>query len=280
MGVFVLSQTPWRNKDWFIEQFIYLWKSIHELCIELEMDWSSLERWRQIHDIPKHSEKERIIEEYGIEVYENIVQRKKKRYSISNKRKADEMYKGKRYEEIYGEGKAQEVKNKISIANKNAKRSESFKENLSNRQKGRNNSNWKGGFYSTHAYPEINRLSVKEYVLDTWNRQIVIEKDYTCEACGVRTFACNGHHVLSFTKIFEAICFFLSKQNRLDTLSVITEMHQFHKRHFSQIYRCLCLPCHQDIHKQQNHTIRINEEKKLFYLLEPYFSNPEPSPEK
>ncbi|KHF27194.1 hypothetical protein LR68_04001 [Anoxybacillus sp. BCO1] len=50
--VFVLYGTPWRDKGWFTEQFIYIGKSIHELSIELGMDWSSLERWRQIHGLP------------------------------------------------------------------------------------------------------------------------------------------------------------------------------------------------------------------------------------
>ena len=65
-----MYNTPWRDKEWFTKQFIYIGKSIHELSIELGMDWSSLERWRQIHGLPKHSEKEKIIEEYGLDVFE------------------------------------------------------------------------------------------------------------------------------------------------------------------------------------------------------------------
>lgn len=275
--VFVLYGTPWRDKGWFTEQFIYIGKSIRELSIELGMDWSSLERWRQIHGLPRHSERERIIAEYGLDVFENIVKRKKERYSISNKRKAEIMYKGKSYEDIYGKEKAQEIKNKISASNKNVKRSEEFKENLSKKQRGKNNSNWKGGFYSSQVYKHIDRLSVKEYVLDTWNRYIVIEKDYTCECCGIRSITCNGHHLLSFTKIFDAICFYLDKRNCLDTLSVISEMHKFHKENFSKIYKCLCSACHRNIHRQENYYMRIQEENRLIHLLEPYFSNPEPS---
>ncbi|MGG3957184.1 hypothetical protein ABEV15_11375 [Bhargavaea massiliensis] len=68
-----MYNTPWRDKEWFTKQFIYIGKSIHELSIELGMDWSSLERWRQIHGLPKHSEKEKIIEEYGLDVFENVL---------------------------------------------------------------------------------------------------------------------------------------------------------------------------------------------------------------
>jgi hypothetical protein len=275
--VLVLSQTPWRDKEWFISQFIYEGKSINELSKEWGLDWSSVDRWRQIHGLPKHSEKEKIIQWYGIEIWNNIVERKKYRYSVANKRKAEIMYKNKRYEEIHGVEKAQKIKNKISLSNKNVKRSTSFKENLSARQKGRKNSNWKGGFYSSHVYKEVDRIYVKQYVLDTWNKHIVIERDYTCESCGKKTIACNGHHVLSFTKIFDAICFYLSQVNQLNTMSVITQMHIFHKQHHDKIYKCLCPSCHQHIHKQDNFAIRNWEENQLLYLLEPYFSNPEPS---
>jgi hypothetical protein len=243
----------------------------------LNIDWSSLERWRKIHRFPKHSEKEKIIQIFGLEVWNNIVARKKQRYSVSNKKKAEIMYKNKRYEEIHGEEKALEIKQKISAANRNSKRSVQFKKNLSIAQQGWKNSNWKGGFYSLHVYNEIDRIYVKQYVLDTWNRYIVIERNYTCEHCGKQTITCNGHHILSFTKIFEAICFYLNQANQLNTMSVIKEMHNFHKQNYEKIYKCLCPSCHQNIHKQDSYAIRIQEENQLLYLLKPYFPNPEPS---
>ncbi|MFC3884364.1 hypothetical protein ACFOU2_12990 [Bacillus songklensis] len=40
----MLTDTPWRNRIWFLNEFIYSGKSINELAKELDMDWSSLER--------------------------------------------------------------------------------------------------------------------------------------------------------------------------------------------------------------------------------------------
>ncbi|KYD29347.1 hypothetical protein B4113_2158 [Geobacillus sp. B4113_201601] len=274
LEVLVLDKAPWRDKEWFVKEFIYNGKSIHELSCELGLNWSSVERWRQVHGLPKHSDKEKIIKQYGLEVWTNIM--KKERYSASNRRNAEKI-KGKSYEEIYGSNKATEIKNRISFANRGIKRSKVFRGNLSDRQKGHKNSNWKGGFYSGNAYKEIDRVYIKEYVLDTWNKYFIMEKNYTCESCGITTITCNGHHILSFTKIFEAVCFYLGKRNQLNTLSVIKEMHLFHKRNYRQIYKCLCPSCHRNIHKQQNYQVRVNEENQLIHLLTPYFSDPEPS---
>ena len=60
-------------------------------------------------------------------------------------------------------------------------------------------------------------------------------------------------------------------------MSVISEMHQFHKENFREIYQCLCSLCHRNIHRQENYYTRMEQENRLIYLLEPYFSNPEPS---
>jgi hypothetical protein len=117
--MFVLSQTPWRDKEWFISQFIY--ESINELSKEWGLDWSSVDRWRQIHGFPNHSE-----------------------------------------------------------------------------------------------------------------------------------------------KIFDAICFYSSQVNQLNTMSVITQMHIFHKQHHDKIYKCLCPSCHQHFISKITLLLETGEKTNFF----------------
>ena len=273
----MFTNFPWRDKDWFTEQFIYSGKSIKVLSEELNLDWSSIERWRKIHDLPRHTAKNEIIEKFGEAVWTNIASRKSKRYSVSNKRKAELTLTNRTYEDIYGEQKASIIKKKISNTNKNVLRTLEFKNNLSNIQTGSENSNWKAGFYSNIPYKNVDSNKVKAFILNSWNRYIVIEKDFTCADCGIKSFNCNGHHIISFTLIFDIICNYLNINNMLSTSSVIKELHLFHKENSELIYECLCIDCHRKIHRQENLVKRSVQENQLLYLLKKYISNPEPS---
>lgn len=262
-------EVTYQSKQWFEEQFIYQGKSMNELCTELGMDWTSVDRWREIHSIPRHSNKDAIITTYGQAVYDNIKKRKSDRYKKSNARKREQL-KGKTLEEIHGEEKAQEIKKKMSKANKGRVISEEVRRKASERQKGENNTNWKGGVYSSTTYLEVDRIYVYEHVGQTWNRYIVIEKDYTCERCGTVSLDCNGHHKLPFSRIFEGACKQAESEGDATTMNVLLKMHRFHKAYHREIYECLCSECHRQEHRQESLLHRIKEEKNLEHLLD-YF---------
>ena len=258
----------YRDKNEFELHYIYEGMNAYEMSKLYAVNDSVMYSWRKKHNLPNHKDREAIISIYGKDVYDNIVARKSKRYSVSNKLSHAHLV-GKTLEEIYGEDRADQIKRIMSIMNTGKVLSEEQKEHLRKIRKGNSNPNWRGGFYSKE-FKVINRNVVQKAPY-SYNAIACAERDYICEDCGTRDYSNHGHHVLSFSTIFGEICNEAMKKNKLNTDYVAKHVFKFHKLYYPIIYACLCVKCHRKRHSQ---TKEINEGiAKLMYVLEDYIKN-------
>lgn len=262
----------YRDFDVFERLFIYEGRTAYEISKMYKVHDAVIYDWIKRHGLPKHKDKEAIIERYGQAVYDNIVAHRKATYSKSNKKNM-EKYVGKSYEEKFGKERAKEIKDKISKTQQGICRlSPEQIQNLKSIRKGASNPNWKGGYYSIQ-YKKLNRGPINRLV-SSMNTIYIFEYSHKCSICGLESFSNQAHHVLSLSYIFGKICQKSKEVNKLDIEFVMNHIYNFHKLYMKDIYICLCSKCHTEIHKQKDKIDSMMKDK--IHLIDDYV-NHEPS---
>ena len=145
-------------------------------------------------------------------------------------RKYVQYNKGKTFEEVFGEEKAKEIKEKMSENAKNNPSNNQFKKGhgvpeewrkkirkAAKQSTGENSRNWKGGITNKNRLIRWSKKN-KEF-----KKRIFERDDYTCQICGKCGGDLNCHHIKSWAKYPDL---------RFDEDNVIT----------------LCVKCHREIH--------------------------------
>lgn len=138
---------------------------------------------------------------------------------VKNLKKMNAKNKGKTYERIYGEQKAQEIKKRMSEIRKGKKFSEIHKLRLSISNSGENGSNWRGGI-NFEPYDYMFNRRLKE--------QIRKRDGYLCQLC-------SKHQKQLFKK---------TKNGKIKYKLIVHHIDYNKKNSISSNLISLCNPCH------------------------------------
>jgi hypothetical protein len=102
------------------------------------------------------------------------------------------------YNHFWGKKASKETRLKLSKVHKGKKLwTEEQKKQISERMKGENNPQWKGGI--TSLAKQIN----KNYKYRQWRDDVFTRDNFTCQMCGKKGGKLNAHHIKSFSSILQ-----------------------------------------------------------------------------